>query len=82
MCDASFRARISISSNAENVKIKMKSLLIIPIDSTGFWRERRFQRTDRLICPLSRVFLPFQQINPTFSLCGYSAAERDTVCRG
>ena len=30
MCGASFRARISISSNGKNVKIKMKSLLILP----------------------------------------------------
>ncbi len=30
MCGAFYRARISLSSNAENVKIKTKSLFIIP----------------------------------------------------
>ena len=37
MCGASFRARISISSNEKNVKIKMKSLLIIPGRFYRFW---------------------------------------------
>ena len=75
MCGTSFRARISISSNGKNVKIKMKSLFIIPIDSTGFRREKRFRRMDQLVYPISRTFPSFQQIKLTFSPCGYSAAE-------
>ena len=37
MCGTFFRARISISSNGKNVKIKMKSLLIIPGRFYRFW---------------------------------------------
>ncbi len=36
MCGTFFRVKISISSNGKNVKIKMKSLLIIPGRFYGF----------------------------------------------